>query len=163
MQLLMTCPRSGVMVLDLQPAVLMLWHAAASVPACDHLCVRGVCACLYVVCKAESCDLIAADLNRCWSCLPCALPPFQEDVESETDNLSHADTVRTLRALCFLANNEKSHEDITQQVFPTLVLLLPHLLGVLSTVAESKLHKDKGQVKDTPATPTGELHGTLRV
>lgn len=83
--------------------------------------------------------------------------PSQEDAESGTDNLSHADTVRTLRALCFLAHNEKSHEDLTQQVFPTLVLLLPHLLGVLSSVAESRLEKDSGQVKDKAATPTGRL------
>ena len=75
--------------------------------------------------------------------------------EGGNDNLSHADTLRTLRALCFLASNDKSHEDMTQQVYPTLVVLLPHLLGVLAVVAERGAgggeQKDRGQAKGEPS------------
>jgi hypothetical protein len=62
---------------------------------------------------------------------------MQADVDGG-DNLSHGDTVRTLRALCLLASNEKSHDDMIQQVFPTLGLLLTHLLGLLATLSGGK-------------------------
>ncbi len=76
----------------------------------------------------------------------------QEDTEEGgSDNLSHGDTVRTLRALCFLASNDKSHEDMTQQVYPTLVVLLPHLLSVLTEVAAADDKKDSGQAKGEAA------------
>jgi hypothetical protein len=69
-------------------------------------------------------------------------PGAQEEGDEAGDNLSHGDAVRTLRALCFLAQHEKAHEDITTNVFPSLSLLLPQLLGSL-TRAWDKLHAPK--------------------
>ncbi len=46
-----------------------------------------------------------------------AMLAVKDDAE-DGDNLSHKDTVRTLRALCFLAHNERAHEDVMLQARP---------------------------------------------
>ena len=70
--------------------------------------------------------------NHIVSLLASVLRPGESDGDgAASDNLSHSDMLRSLRALCFLADNEKSHEDMTQYVMPSLASLLTFLLSSL--------------------------------
>jgi hypothetical protein len=60
-------------------------------------------------------------------------PKEEGEGEDGGDTLSHEDTLRALRSMCFLASREEAHEDVLQQVIPSLTLLLPRLLAALAT------------------------------